>query len=372
MATIITKFSSTSSAVPTASDLVQGELAVNTADKRLFTENSSATIIEIGTNPSSITTGAITASGTVTANSSLLSSNATFTGGTVNGMVIGGSTPQAITGTLITANTNFAGALTGNVTGNVTGNLTGNITGDVTGNLTASSGTTTVANLVVNGTVDFTDTVLTNLAAPSSDTDAATKGYVDTQVTNVIDSAPAALDTLNELAAALGDDANFSTTITNSIAAKLPLAGGTMTGDITFNAGQAFPGVLPLSGGTMTGDITFNSGQTIDGYVPQTATDGAANVPAGATGDRPGSPVTGQFRFNTTSTSFEGYNGTSWGAVGGGATGGGTDAWALEHDNTITTDYTIGTGKNVINAGPMTINSGVTVTVPTGSSWSIV
>ena len=108
------------------------------------------------------------------------------------------------------------------------------------------------------------------------------------------------------------------------------------------------------------------------GYVPQTATDGAANVPAGATGDRPGSPVTGQFRFNTSSTSFEGYNGTSWGAVGGGATGGGTDAWALEHDNTITTDYTIGTGKNVINAGPMTINSGVTVTVPTGSSWSIV
>jgi hypothetical protein len=138
------------------------------------------------------------------------------------------------------------------------------------------------------------------------------------------------------LAAALGDDANFSTTVTNSIATKLPLAGGTMTGDITFNAGQSFPGVLPLSGGTMTGDITFNAGQTIDGYVPQTGTTGAANVPSGATGDRPGSPVTGQFRFNTTSTSFEGYNGTAWGAVGGGATGGGTDAWALEHDNTIT------------------------------------
>jgi hypothetical protein len=76
-------------------------------------------------------------------------------------------------------------------------------------------------------------------------------------------------------------------------------------------------------------------------------------------------------RYNTTTSSFEGY-GAAWGAIGGGATGGGTDAWALEHDNTITTDYTIGTGKNVINAGPMTINSGVTVTVPTGSSWSIV
>src|SRR5210317_1399302 len=220
--------------------------------------------------------------------------------------------------------------------------------------------------------LDANSNRITDLADPTAAQDAATKNYVDTEISGLVDSAPATLDTLNELAAALGDDANFSTTITNSIAAKLPLAGGTMTGDITFNAGQSFPGVLPLSGGTMTGDITFNSGQTIDGYVPQTATDGAANVPAGATGDRPGSPVTGQFRFNTTSTSFEGYNGTSWGAVGGGATGGGTDAWALEHDNTITTDYTIGTGKNVINAGPMTINSGVTVTVPTGSSWSIV
>jgi len=197
--------------------------------------------------------------------------------------------------------------------------------------------------------LDAQSNKITSLADPTAAQDAATKNYVDTEVAGLVDSAPATLDTLNELAAALGDDANFSTTVTNSIAAKLPLAGGTMTGDIVFNAGQ-----------------------TIDGYVPQTATDGAANVPAGATGDRPGSPVTGQFRFNTSSTSFEGYNGTSWGAVGGGATGGGTDAWALEHDNTITTDYTIGTGKNVINAGPMTINSGVTVTVPTGSSWSIV
>ena len=220
--------------------------------------------------------------------------------------------------------------------------------------------------------LDSQSNKITNLADPTAAQDAATKNYVDTEISGLVDAAPATLDTLNELAAALGDDANFSTTVTNSIATKLPLAGGTMTGDITFNAGQSFPGVLPLSGGTMTGDITFNAGQTIDGYVPQTGTTGAANVPSGATGDRPGSPVTGQFRFNTTSTSFEGYNGTSWGAVGGGATGGGTDAWALEHDNTITTDYTIGTGKNVINAGPMTINSGVTVTVPSGSSWSIV
>ena len=61
------------------------------------------------------------------------------------------------------------------------------------------------------------------------------KAYVDTEVAGIVASAPSTLDTLNELAAALGDDANFSTTVTNSIAAKMPLAGGTMTGDITFN-----------------------------------------------------------------------------------------------------------------------------------------
>jgi hypothetical protein len=49
---IVTKNSSTASAVPTASDLVQGELAVNVADKRLFTEDNAGAIVELGTNPS--------------------------------------------------------------------------------------------------------------------------------------------------------------------------------------------------------------------------------------------------------------------------------------------------------------------------------
>ena len=73
---------------------------------------------------------------------------------------------------------------------------------------------------------------------PSSDPSYATESYVDTEVSNLVDSAPGTLDTLNELAAALGDDANFSTTVTNSIAAKLPLAGGTMTGDIDMDQNE--------------------------------------------------------------------------------------------------------------------------------------
>ncbi len=52
----------------------------------------------------------------------------------------------------------------------------------------------------------------------------------------LVDSAPGALDTLNELAAALNDDANFATTVTNTLATKLNLSGGTLTGDLTINA----------------------------------------------------------------------------------------------------------------------------------------
>ncbi|MDB4661865.1 tail fiber domain-containing protein [Gammaproteobacteria bacterium] len=51
---IVTKNSSTASAVPTASDLVQGELAVNVADKRLFTEDNAGAIVELGTNPTTL------------------------------------------------------------------------------------------------------------------------------------------------------------------------------------------------------------------------------------------------------------------------------------------------------------------------------
>lgn len=76
-------------------------------------------------------------------------------------------------------------------------------------------------------------------AAGTNNTQIATTAYADNAASvaaaDVVASAPATLDTLNELAAALGDDANFSTTVTNSIADKLPLAGGTLTGDLTLS-----------------------------------------------------------------------------------------------------------------------------------------
>jgi hypothetical protein len=75
----------------------------------------------------------------------------------------------------------------------------------------------------------------------------ATTSYVTTQINNLINGAPGALDTLDELAAALGDDSNFATTVTNSIAGKVSKAGDTMT-----SSGQQ---VLNIFHGAATGDF---------------------------------------------------------------------------------------------------------------------
>jgi len=82
---IVTKNSSTASAVPTASDLVQGELAVNVADKRLFTEDNGGSIIELGTNPSTIDINAGSIDGTAIGASS--ASTGAFTTLTATGSV---------------------------------------------------------------------------------------------------------------------------------------------------------------------------------------------------------------------------------------------------------------------------------------------
>jgi hypothetical protein len=75
-------------------------------------------------------------------------------------------------------------------------------------------------------------------AANTNTTQVATTAYVQTEIADLIASAPGALDTLNELATALGNDAAFSTTVTNSLATKLPLAGGTMSGAIAMGTNK--------------------------------------------------------------------------------------------------------------------------------------
>ena len=100
------------------------------------------------------------------------------------------------------------------------------------------------------------------------------------------------------------------------------------------------------------------------------ATD-AILVPVGTTGERP-TGATGYLRFNSSTTSFEGYNGTAWGSIGGGATGGGTDQVFYLNGQTVNTSYSIPAGQNAGSFGPITVASGATVTVPSGSTWTVV
>jgi hypothetical protein len=103
--------------------------------------------------------------------------------------------------------------------------------------------------------------------------------------------------------------------------------------------------------------------------VTKTSATGSGALPAGTTGQRDGSPSAGYIRWNTTDTSAEIYDGSGWTAVGGGNT---TDKGLYEHAHTISADYSITSGNNAMAAGPITIDTGYSVTVPTGSTWTIV
>ena len=107
-----------------------------------------------------------------------------------------------------------------------------------------------------------------------------------------------------------------------------------------------------------TGIVTFNS-------------TGAVTVPVGTTGQQP-TGATGMLRFNTTTTSFEGYNGTAWAAVGGGATGGGTDQIFWQNGQTVNSSYSIPANINAGTFGPVTIAANATVTIPSSSTWTVV
>ena len=145
-----------------------------------------------------------------------------------------------------------------------------------------SSGASVTGNIAVSGTVDGVDiaaktnlfdhltstngvlangVVATTQSASDNSTKVATTAYVTTAVSNIVDSAPGALDTLNELAAAINDDASFATTVTNNLATKVPLAGGTMTGDLTVNSHINLPD--QTSG---QGKIKFGAGNDLQIY----------------------------------------------------------------------------------------------------------
>jgi hypothetical protein len=105
-----------------------------------------------------------------------------------------------------------------------------------------------------------------------------------------------------------------------------------------------------------------------DAYVGKTSATGSGALPSGTELQRDGSPAAGYIRFNSDSGSFEGYDGTAWGSIGGGASAGGA---IYENTDDITDDYTLTTGSNGMSVGPITIAATKTVTIPSGQRWVI-
>lgn len=295
-------------------------------------------------------------------------------------------------------------------------------TGDVqTGNLTVSA----------SSTIEFNENRLGNIGTPVASTDAATKAYVDSSLSSVATNAydTIAVNGQTSLTAsgssiltfaagtgtAISTDASTDTVtisieqsifdgvnnedlgfITDSITQSEDLGDFTTAsnqadlGSVVALEGVASPsqlilpdyeagsepnaspegqiiyqsGAIKLSNGNTWQSISVNTSLLVE----QTSTTGSAYLPRGTTAQRDGSPSAGYIRFNTEEESFEGYNGSEWGAIGGGAS---ADGAIYENTNTISESYTLTPGTNGMSVGPVTLASGVSVTVPPGQRWVI-
>jgi len=462
--TIITKNSSTASAIPTSGDLVQGELAVNVTDKRLFTENSAGTVVELGTNPSTIDINAGTIDGTPIGGSSASSgaftslAAATFSlsgdqvqvseGGTGASTAAGARTNLGVViGTDVQAyNSTLASVAAGTYIGDDSITTVGTITTGVwngtdvavadggTGSSTAA-GARTNLGLAIGTDVQAYDADLTALGglaktdgnfivgdgttwvAESGATARSSLGLgslatsstvsndnwsgADLAVTNGGTGASTAADARTNLGVVIGTDVQAY----NSTLAAV--AGGTYTGDDSITtvgtittgvwngtdiavadggtgastANTGFNNLAPAqtgnSGKFLTTDGTDTSWAAVDALPSQTGNAGKYLTTDGT--DASWAVVNVNPALDdlsdvtiTSPSSGQGivYNGSGWvnGAVGGNTTTNGL----YEMANTISANYTIGTNNNAMSAGPITVNSGITVTVPSGSRWVIV
>jgi len=230
----------------------------------------------------------------------------------------------------------------------------------------ALTGLSTTGNVSLGGTLSVTGAATltaggttTTAAVDNNSTTIASTAYVVGQAAG---TAPVMDGT-----AAVGTSLRYARQdhVHPSDTTRAPLASPTFTGTVTIPAGASISGYAPLASPSFTGTATFAGDVLLSGT-------GQLDLPAGTTAQRSGSPNSGMIRFNTTLGQFEGYNGTAWGQLGGGATGGGNDGVFIENGQTVTTSYTLSSGKNAVSAGPITINAGITVTVPSGANWVIV
>jgi hypothetical protein len=112
------------------------------------------------------------------------------------------------------------------------------------------------------------------------------------------------------------------------------------------------------------GKVSIGTASTPIGLL--VGTTDAVGIPVGTVAQRP-TPSTGYIRYNTDDVQFEGYANSAWRGIATIEANG----TVYENSQTITADYTMTTGKNGMSAGPITIDTGVAVTIPDNSYWVI-
>ena len=174
------------------------------------------------TSTGALNSGSITSGfGNIDNGSSTITTTGAITGGSfvIGSADINENDLESIDG--ITAGTVSASkAVVVNTNKDITGFRNITATGTISGTLSGAIASTTTA---------------TTQAESDDSTKVATTAYVTDKITTLIGGAPSTLNDLNELAAAINDDANYNSTLTTALATKLPLAGGTMTGDVLYN-----------------------------------------------------------------------------------------------------------------------------------------
>ena len=422
--TIKVKRSAVAGKSPTTGNLEVGEIALNTKDGRLYSKGTM--VFEVGANNHSLfvgTGGATFANGAYTLPTAdgsadqILKTNGSGTlsfadsGSSSFPFFVGGSSVATIpisSGVFpffnSAGNADNIGAAADFVT-DATPQLGGNldlnsrdITG--TGNITITGNYTGTGNITNTGNFDLISTDAGSAAAPeltlyrnsSSPADSdylgqlrfegendAGQNQLYANITGKIgDASDGTEDGILEIAHVKAGSQNISARFTSS---TLQLLNGTTfelkgqdsdtryANNTVFNSALANTNAYIATTAATERSSLANTNAFIATKVAQSGANNSAKIPYGTTGQRDGSPDTGFFRYNVTTASAEIYDGSAWGEVGGGggATGGGNDQVFYENGQTITTSYTITTNTNAMSTGPLTVNSGVSVTVPSGS-----
>ena len=277
-----------------------------------------------------------------------------------------------------------------NTYSNLIGNVTGNVTGNVSGTASNITGTLAIANGGTGATTASaarTNLGLGSLALQNSNSVNITGGTISTLTTDLAiadggTGASNAAAARTNLGLAIGVDvqaydadltalANVSTNgfyvrLANGSASSRNLLG--TNGYIVITNGDGIADHPQINVGTNV--VKTDTTNTLTQYNEFTTTS-AIKIPAGTTAQRPTVAKAGDLRLNLSTNQYEGYNGTAWGSIGGGATGGAGNQVFIENEQTVTNDYTITTGKNAMSTGPITINNGVTVTIPENSVWVV-